>query len=88
MEVLCLYAYLGGGWGSGLKVPAGLSWDSQSRVNGTHRELWLTGPTLKHSTGCKRSTGVNSAGQKAGKLFLLFYATDLTSLWNLICLFS
>lgn len=53
----------GEGAGGGLKVPAGLSWDSQSRVNGTQRELWRTGPTLKHSTGWKRSTGVSSAGQ-------------------------
>lgn len=43
--------------GGGLQVPAGLSWDSQLRVNSTQRELWLTGPGLTHSTGWKGQTG-------------------------------
>lgn len=42
----------------GLKVPAGLSWDSLSRVNGTQRELCTE--TLNR---LERSTGVISAGQ-------------------------
>lgn len=72
MEVLCLYVCL-----EGLKVPAGPSWDFLSRANGTQRKVWLTGSTLKHSTGWKRSAGVRQ-NQK-----YLFYETDRKSLWIL-----
>lgn len=54
----------------GLEIPAGLSWDSPSRVNVTQRELWLTGPTLKHSTGWKGHLGWSQLGITRNTVFL------------------
>lgn len=72
IEDLCLCLVEGGGLG----VPAGLSWDSQSRVKDTLRELQLTGPTLKHSTGWKGQTGWDqkSKVQNIGMFWFYFFS--------------
>lgn len=71
-------------WKGGLDIPAGLLWDSQSRVNCTQRELRLTGPTLKHLTGWEGQLGWAQLGKPGIVFFVTLWIvfSNIPLMWN------